>query len=143
MTPLKIEQKESIATRLAFIETELSDFEKLKDTSWLTYQNSRDLRRNVERICENLANACIDIGKIILAGESIEMPESYRDVIRKLGGAKIIPQKLSDDLSDLIIIRNILAHQYLDLKWDKIKSFLEKGSQIIKEFANIAQKMIS
>ena len=143
MTPLKIEQKESIATRLAFIETELSDFEKLKDTSWLTYQNSRDLRRNVERICENLANACIDIGKIILAGESIEMPESYRDVIRKLGEAKIIPQKLSDDLSDLIIIRNILAHQYLDLKWDKIKSFLEKGSQIIKEFANIAQKMIS
>lgn len=143
MTPLIIEQKESIATRLAFIETELSDLEKLKQTSWLTYQNSREIRRNIERICENLANACIDIGKIILAGESIEMPESYRDVIRKLGAAEIISQKLAEDLSDLVIIRNILAHQYLDLKWDKIKIFLEKGPQVIEEFAKTAQKIIS
>ncbi|MBI5399866.1 DUF86 domain-containing protein [Candidatus Saganbacteria bacterium] len=141
MTPLVSEQKESITTRLAFIETELSDLTKFKDTTWNTYQNSRDIRRNIERIAENLVNACIDIGKIILAGETDEIPGTYKEVMLKLGLKNLIPQNLAEELANLVTIRNALAHQYLDLKWDKIKGFLATGAETITQFASIAQKL--
>ena len=120
MTPLKLEQRENITTRLAFIEGELYDLEKFRATTWETFLNVRETRRNIERMAENVANACIDIGKIVLAGEAGEMPSSYKEVLLKLGRLEVIPQALAEELAELVMIRNILAHQYLDLEWNKI-----------------------
>jgi uncharacterized protein YutE (UPF0331/DUF86 family) len=142
MTPLKPEQEQSVATRLSFIETELNDLISFEAMDWPAYSKDRDKRRNLERLIENLANACIDIGKIILSGEEVEMPDNYRDVIIKLGELKIIPDKVAQNLSDLVITRNILAHQYLDLKWDKIKLFLQTGHETVSSFARKAQELL-
>lgn len=139
---LRPEQKESILNRLAFLETELYDLESLKSTTWETYSNVREIRRNIERIAENAANACIDIGKITLAGEITEMPATYKEVFQKLGGLKIIPDQLAEELTELVDIRNTLARQYLDLKWGKIKYFLKEGPRIVKEFASLTQKLL-
>jgi uncharacterized protein YutE (UPF0331/DUF86 family) len=141
MTPLKPEQKESILTRLAFLEAELDDLEKLGTITWQIYNEVRDKRLNVERMVENLTNACIDIGKIILAGEAAEMPATYKEVFHKLSWLEIIPVSLADELVGLVELRNALAHQYLDLKWDKIKSFLQDGPRVIKSFAALVQKI--
>ncbi len=143
VTPLKAEQKESIIARMAFIETELLDLERFRTTDWKTFLNNRDMRRNIERIVENIANACIDIGKIILAGEATEMPSTYKEVIEKLGLMNLISMELAEELGDLVVIRNILAHQYLDLEWEKIKQFLAKGPERVKEFIQTVQKAAS
>jgi uncharacterized protein YutE (UPF0331/DUF86 family) len=50
---------------------------------------------------------------------------------------------LSEELVELVGIRNTLAHQYLDLKWDKIKYFLKEGRRIVKEFTGLIQNMVS
>ncbi|KAF0134348.1 MAG: hypothetical protein FD145_728 [Candidatus Saganbacteria bacterium] len=143
MTPLKLEQKSSIAARLAFIETELMDLEKYKATTWEVFKENRDIRRNIERITENIANGCIDISKIIFAGEALELPSTYKDVIIQLGINKIIPQKTAEELAKIAALRNILAHEYLDLEWEKIKFFITDGKKTIKEFTGVAQKIIS
>lgn len=142
MTPLKPEQKESIITRMAFIETELSDLERFRATDWNTFLNNRDTRRNIERIIENIANACIDISKIIMAGEATEMPSTYKEVIERLGAMNLIPIGLAEELGDLVVVRNLLAHQYLDLEWDKIKQFLAKGPDKVREFIQAAQRVV-
>lgn len=141
MIPLKPEQKENIITRMAFIEAELSDLERLRNTDWLTFLNKRELRRNIERMVENIANACIDIGKIILAGEASEMPSTYKDIFMKLGEIKLISPELALEIGELVVLRNLLAHQYLDLEWDKIKKFLSDGLEKVKEFVRAAQKI--
>lgn len=143
MTPLKNEQKESIVTRLAFIEQEVNDFKAFEGVNWQTYSTQRDKQRNIERIAENLANASIDIAKIVLAGEAIEMPGSYKEAMQKLGLMKIIPMELAGELMELVEVRNALAHQYLDIKWDKIKFFIINGSRIINQFADLIQKFVS
>src|SRR3989338_8471813 len=124
MNPLNFNQKESILTRLAFLEAELVDLKKIETTTWQMYSTQNDLRRNIERLAENVANACIDIGKIMIAGEAAEMPATYKEVMEKLFLLGIIPEKLATELTEIISLRNTLAHQYLDLKWDKIKTFL-------------------
>lgn len=141
MTPLKSEQKENIITRMAFIEAELSDLERFRSTDWQVFLNDRDSRRNIERIIENIANACIDIGKIILAGEAAEMPSTYKDVFLRLGALNLITLELAGEIAELVVVRNLLAHQYLDLEWDKIKKFLANGPEKVKELLQAARKI--
>jgi hypothetical protein len=90
MTPLSDLQKTSIIKRIDFIELELKDLEQYENMSYEIYSRDRKARRDVERLSENIANATIDIGKIILAGENVEMPETYRDVFTKLVEISVI-----------------------------------------------------
>ena len=143
MTLLNELQKISIAKRIDFIELELKDLGEYEGLSFDTYSQNRKARRDVERICENIANAMIDIGKVILAGEDIELPETYKDIFRKLIQIMIINEELGEGLSDLVRLRNILAHQYLDIKWEMIKDFIFHGKNDVKAFVLIVKKLIS
>ncbi len=141
MIPLNEIQKISIAKRIDFIELELKDLEEYEGLSFDTYSQNRKARRDVERISENIANAVIDIGKLILAGEDIELPETYRDIFNKLVQVKILDGELGVRISDLVRLRNILAHQYLDIKWEMIKDFIARGKNDVKAFLTLIRKM--
>jgi uncharacterized protein YutE (UPF0331/DUF86 family) len=143
MTPLNEIQKISIVKRIDFIELELKDLEEYGSLDFDTYSQNRKARRDVERISENIANGMIDIGKVILAGEDIELPETYKDIFRKLVQMKIINEELGEGLSDLVRLRNILAHQYLDIKWEMIKDFISHGKNDVKAFMPIVKKLVS
>ncbi len=138
MTPLNKEQKQNIIERINFMQVELKDLEdKYLNITWEEYSTNREKRRNVERIIENLANAIIDVCKIYLAGETIEVPATYQDVIFKMGELNIVSSELSQKLAQLAKARNVLAHQYLDLKWDMIKNILQFAPLTIKNFIKI------
>jgi uncharacterized protein YutE (UPF0331/DUF86 family) len=137
MNPLNNLQKTSIVKRIDFLEIELKDLEAYKKLDFETYSRDRKVRRDVERILENVANASIDIGKIILAGEDIDLPDTYKEIFIKLEQAGVISKDLSISLSDLARLRNILAHQYLDLKWEMVKDFIARGKENVKTFLTI------
>lgn len=134
MTPLAKSQKESIIRRISFIEVELADLEESSALDYGTYQQDRVKRRNIERIAENITNAVIDIGKIVLAGEKVDIPQTYREVFTRLNELGILSENLAKKMGELSRTRNILAHQYLDLKWEKVKSFIEEAPWAVKEF---------
>jgi uncharacterized protein YutE (UPF0331/DUF86 family) len=139
MTPLNTIQKTSIIKRIDSIETELKDLDEYKILDFNTYTRDRKVRRDVERIIENIVNATIDIGKIILAGEDIELPDTYREIFIKLGDSGLIDTRLAGCLSDLARLRNILAHQYLDIKWAMINDFISQGSKEVTTFLGITR----
>lgn len=134
MNPLNSDQKQSILERINFIQVELNDLDDCKNITWQLYSKNREARRNVERIIENLANASIDICKIILAGETIEIPGTYQEIILRLGEQDIIDKNLASKIATLAKARNILAHQYLDLKWDLIKDLIKETPLFIPAF---------
>lgn len=134
MTPLNKEQKESVLRRMSFALTELKDIEELKNITYEVYNTDRPARRNLERLIENLVNATIDITKILLASEPIELPATYREAIIKLADVGIIDKELAANLSEIIRARNVLAHQYLDIRWSVINEFLQDGYKLIDEF---------
>jgi uncharacterized protein YutE (UPF0331/DUF86 family) len=139
MTLLNTIQKTSIIKRISFIETELNDLGEYQTLDFNTYARDRKVRRDVERIIENIVNATIDIGKIILAGEDIELPDTYREIFIKLKDRGLIDTRLAGSLSDLARLRNILAHQYLDIKWEMIKDFINQGSTEVTTFLSITR----
>ena len=119
--------REAIIRRLEFARTELADLEAFTDLDFSRYTSDRVVRRNVERMIENIVNSLSDIGKIILAQTDIEMPDSYRSIFEKLGSLGLIEAGLATRLADTTRLRNILAHQYLDIKWKHIEIFLVQG----------------
>ncbi len=140
---LKKDQKQDIAQRLDFIRIQLEDLKKFNSLTWKVYQTDRDIQRNIERLAENVANAAIDVSKIIIAGEeNIEMPNSYKEIVLKLGEMKLLDEKTAEKAAQITQLRNILAHQYLDIKWEKIKDFIATAPLIMRNFIQAAEKKI-
>lgn len=136
-------QKGSIYTRISFLESELKDLIEQKNIDWKTYQENKLLRKNIERTIENLVNALIDISKIILSDKAAgEIPQTYGAVILKLSELKIIDFDLSQRLAEYVKLRNFLSHQYLDLRWDKIKNFLNGAPEQFSQFIQQIKKNI-
>ncbi|PIS28377.1 hypothetical protein COT42_08380 [Candidatus Saganbacteria bacterium CG08_land_8_20_14_0_20_45_16] len=137
MTPLNKDQKQGIVERINFMKVELKDLtDKYQNVDWETYSVDRETRRNIERIIENLANASIDIAKIMLAGETVEIPGTYQEIIFKLGELSFVSKDLAAKIAALAKTRNVLAHQYLDLKWDLIKPLVKECPIFLNDFIN-------
>lgn len=139
--PLNTDDKERLGRISDFLQTELKDLGvKFTKINYKVYASNSDTRRNLERCIENIVNASLDIAKIILINENLPIPDSYREYFLALYTVNLIDEKTANVLADGTRLRNILAHQYLDIRWDRIKEFLSTGYKAYEEFLNFAKK---
>jgi uncharacterized protein YutE (UPF0331/DUF86 family) len=121
------EDRERLIRYIDFMESELSDFQKFSNVDWKAYQEDRDLRRNLERWVENLVNCSIDIAKVILVSEKRRIPSTYKEVLKELGATPYFDEGFGEAISRWAGLRNILAHEYLDTRWDSIRRFIQSS----------------
>jgi uncharacterized protein YutE (UPF0331/DUF86 family) len=141
MNPLTRNQRESIEKRIVFIESELKDLEKYKGIDFYIYKEDRRLQRDIERMLENIANASINICKILLVGEDVTIPETYREAFLQLGRVSPINSGIIEKMAEIAKLRNILAHEYLDIRWSIVKKGLSEIGTI-KEFLREVRKIL-
>ncbi|MFH0799901.1 MAG: HepT-like ribonuclease domain-containing protein [Pseudomonadota bacterium] len=110
-----------------FLETELSDFPRFSRIGWKKYNEDRDARRNIERWVENIVSCSIDMAKVLLVAEGRDIPPTYKEVVRAIGALPHFDEKLGDELSRWVALRNVIAHEYLDLSWARIEKFLKSA----------------
>lgn len=142
MSPLEKAQKESIIRRLSFMQVEMDDLKEFQEMDYSIYLQDRAKRRNVERIVENVSNAMIDTGKILLTGEKVEVPATYREVFVRLHEIGLIPEQLAKQLGELSRSRNVLAHQYLDIKWETVHNFIIEAPGSVQSFLQLIQQQL-
>ena len=118
---------------LDFIETEIKDISSFKDINRKKYLEESAFRRNVERWIENLVNASIDIAKIIVASRKQPVPQTYREILLRLGIVPGFNEDTALKLSSFSKLRNILAHEYLDIKYPHIAGFVNKAPAVYKD----------
>ena len=138
---LSPEAKAKIQERLIFLEEQLKDIKGFKKLDWNQYRDDRKERRNVERWVENLVMSAIDIAEIVLASENKEIPQSYKDVLKVFTGI-YIDKSICNDFSEFAKLRKIVVHEYIDLKWKKIKSFIEEADELYPKFIEKVKQMI-
>lgn len=136
--------KERLARIIDFSKSELSDIEtKFKNIDFKAYSSDRSLARDLERCIENIVNSSLDAAKIILVHEKLPMPETYKEYFMRLFSKSIIDEETASSLSDGVKLRNILSHQYLDIRWDRIKKFLNNDWKLYGKFIDVLKKNIS
>lgn len=125
-----------------FIDTELQDRERFRGVTLHRYRSDRDLRRNFDRWVEILINAAIDIGKIVLSSAQRPIPYTYGQILAEL---EALPHfaALSGRLQPLAALRNLMAHEYLDLRFGRIARFVDEGAGAVGELAQLTRTWIS
>jgi uncharacterized protein YutE (UPF0331/DUF86 family)/predicted nucleotidyltransferase len=107
-----------------FLEAELRDLPGFADLDKATYENDPAVRRNVERWVENIVNACIEIAKILLAADRKRIPQTYREALEELAFLDGFDREAAVRLSGFAKLRNILAHEYIDIRFLQIRKFI-------------------
>ena len=79
----------------------------------------------MERWIEGIINALIDTAKIILASEKKQMPGSYEEALVNFSSLAGLDERQSQKLASFAKLRNILAHEYLDILYGKIQDFIQ------------------
>ncbi len=139
---LKKEIELKLIKHLEFLSEELQDYELFEALTWEEYNTDRNKRRNVERWIENIVNSSIDIAKLILTAEALKLPDTYREMVSSLALVTGFPKDLMERLSKWVRLRNIITHEYIDLKWAAIKKFKSETKADYLAYLDLSQKYL-
>lgn len=131
---MKKEIRFRLIKHLTFLENELKDYETFGTLSWKEYNGDRGKRRNVERWIENIINSSIDIAKLILTSEDRSLPDTYKDIVKNLSLVGDFSEEGMGKLSRWVSLRNIISHEYLDIRWASIQKFISESKPFYKDF---------
>lgn len=140
-TSLGPRDKEKLKRIADFLEQEISFYDYFCAFSFVDYQDAHK-RRDIERWVENMINSALDVGEVILASEKKKIPDYYKDVFVQL---RLLPEFNSMDVERFtgwVKLRNILAHEYLDIKWQKVHSFVKDSSTHFRGFLESTKKFL-
>lgn len=133
--------KEKLKKIIDFLEQETSFYNYFLTFSFIDYQDAHK-RRDIERWVENMINSAIDTGEIILASERKKIPDYYKDIFVQLGLLPEFDSMNVEKFTGWVKLRNILAHEYLDLKWQKVQDFVKESSECFRKFLGSAKKFL-
>ncbi len=129
--------RERLLRIIEYIDEEMADRPKFAHVELSRYRTDRDLRRNLDRWAEMLITAAIDIAKIILSSEHKPVPRTYGQILEDLETTPPF-DRLAGCLKPLAPLRNTMAHEYLDLRFPRVRTFVDEGAQAVEELARIA-----
>ena len=135
------EERARVLEYLRFLENEFSEVEQIKSFSWQDYIQDSFKRKIIERWVENLVMSALDIAKVILASEKKEIPQTYKDTL-KIFGALYVDPAFGEKFSEFASLRNILAHEYVDIKWRRIKNFIDQAEKLYPVFIKKIKEIV-
>ncbi len=136
------EERDRLLIRFQFLDKVYRETENFKKMTPREYTEDIIKRRNVERWAEVVVNALIDISKIILASEKREMPRSYEESLSRFGLLIGLNEEEVKQLSSFANLRNILAHEYLDILYQRIQKFIKEFSVLYKKIFDFLEKYL-
>jgi len=125
---------EALRERLAKLEEVIA---RLGEVAAVTRDDfTRDFRRQwlAERGLELAAQAVLDIGNHILAGEFGESATEYEGILRGLAARGVVSPALGKRLQGLGGFRNVLVHGYLGIDPEKVYAALQRSAPDFTDF---------
>lgn len=109
-----------ISARLARLENCLKRLKEVAGEPLDKFVADQDLQDKAERNFQIAAQCCIDIGSHILAGQALGVPESYAEIFYLLSESRVMSADLAEKFALVSGLRNLLVHDYLKLKPERI-----------------------
>ena len=136
--------KNTLLRLVDFTENEINHLQDFVDVDQHTYERNRDIQLKLERWIERLAISLIDIAKLILSSEKKKaLQSSSVEMVKSLGWAMNVSEIEVNLMGKFAELRNLLAHQYLDLRYAQIRSFLDNSEPIYHKVIVFAKEYIA
>jgi uncharacterized protein YutE (UPF0331/DUF86 family) len=94
-------------------------------TSFQAYLDNRMLRRAVERALQVAVEACLDIGRRLIALEGFRYPDDNQSVFTILTEERVVPADLLPVLLEMARFRNLIVHDYARIDDAKVYGILK------------------
>lgn len=133
------QDRESLKKTISFLEEQMSIYSYFNDFSERDYTNDIHKRNDVERWIENIVNSSLDLSKIILASQKKIIPDTYSDSIKQAIWFLELPQDFVERFQRWVKLRNIFAHEYLDIKWKRISDFIQNSQEYFQALMEAAK----
>ncbi len=89
----------------------------------------------VERELEKAVQACLDAGARMIAINQWERPVDNHGVFDVLAAHDVIESGPAQSLKELVGLRNILAHEYRNIRDDEVYRHLRNATTVLRNFA--------
>ena len=114
----------------------------------VTYKDMplEDFKRNFEHFktaerCLEIAIECsIDIANHIISQEDFKRPDRYENVFGVLAEHGIIASDFAETLKGMSRFRNLLVHEYLEIRLDRVHEKIQKN---LGDFDRFAKDIVS
>ena len=140
---MRKEDRERLIRLLDYLKSEVDDYPVFSNLDWETYQKDKIKRRNVERWVENIVMSSIDSVKVLLASENRPIPDSYKEILYHVGLIGDFDEEFGKRLSKWASLRNIVVHEYLDIKWKNIKEFIKESETVYRQLIDGVKNILS
>lgn len=99
---------------------------EVENISFQEYRENARLKRAVERALQIAIEACLDIGRRLIALEGFRHPQDHKDVFQVLHEEGVVSENLLPALIEMARFRNILVHEYVRVDDAIVYSILKK-----------------
>lgn len=131
---LALHDRERLERLIDFLEEQAGLYQVYRGFSLDEYERDPRKRNEIERWLENIVNAIIDAGKVMLGSKKHLIPPTYREIVRRSTHMVGIPDDFETRFDGWVRLRNVLAHEYLDIKWKRLAEFAEQSEPAIRQF---------
>ena len=134
--------KEVVREKLQELNRYLKELEDFKSMSLEEFSSSLGKQWMVFHGLQLSIQILIDAGNHILAAIGENQIEDYVDIIDKLGKRGVIPSEFACQIRSMAGLRNILVHEYAELKLDKIYEILQNHLNDFHNFIKYINQFI-
>ncbi|RLD16091.1 MAG: hypothetical protein DRI36_06185 [Caldiserica bacterium] len=134
--------KKLIVRKLSFIEDDivkLKEIAKMKKEDFLKDIINQTL---VERYLERIIGRMIDINYHVLTETGNPAPKDYYTSFIEMGKKKFISFSLSQELAQFAGLRNIIAHEYNSIDYEKLWKGMRKFLKIFPEYLKDLNRLL-
>ena len=115
------------SSRLKRLEENLRELERFRGTS-IDDLEGRQKRWALRYGMLESIQAIIDIACAVVSRYNLGYPDSYADCFRVLRRENVLPDDLTDRLTQAVGMRNVLVHEYLDVDDELLLDALDRLS---------------
>lgn len=123
----------------------LTSIEVLKKTSGLSIEDflkDRIIQLATERSLQIAAQSVIDISTHLVAHNHWGTPKSYKDSVDIISKNGVIDSNLAARLIDLVKLRNVIIHVYLEIDPKIVHKSAEYSVDDLKKFIEAIKKIL-
>ena len=139
---LTARDREDLEKTIRFLEEELIRYDYFSSMTEHAYEEDVARRNDVERWIEKIIVACVDISKIVLSSRRTLIPETYRNSVIRAARQFNMPDDFPEKFEKWVKLRNVLAHEYLDIKWLRIENFIRESKSYTTHFLQSTKQFL-
>lgn len=133
---------ERLSAIITFIKSQTDLYSYFADIDRDIFVNDVHKRMETERWVETIINSVIDIAKIVLASSHKPTPPAYREIMAQGALMLGLGEETATLFEKWVRLRNVLAHEYLDIKWKRISNFISTSQPYMQRFVEAVEQFL-